>query len=193
MKYLFSLSILFSMLQFANAQYDTVFVSYNSNEETDEIIYKTDTILYKYGEKRNILFGTTILPGTSNQIDLYNAGLTFEKVEKSECQNNGGEVHKQNGIINSIIVNDSTFVVDINVYDNCCYDFLCDASFTETGVLNLINTGYGSFCACNCCYGLTYYFSIIDTDLTNQIVGVMINNIPDSCVLLQNKAIQIQK
>lgn len=157
------LSILFINLT-ANtfSQYDTVFIKQSDSRSYDKLIYSTDTILFSSSMTRNIITGTTILPWTHNQQNAKGYGIYFETVTKTECKNSGKEVYFSNDKINSIINTDSTILVDITIYDNCCYDFICDISVDSLGVLNLIYHGYGTYCACNCCFGLV--FSLKKTD-----------------------------
>lgn len=156
-------------------QQDTVFIRQNENVATDSLIYVTDTIVFPSSMTRNFLMGTTVLPNTQNQLQAYGFGLYFDSVSKSGCQKSGRAAYMAIDKINYIVKTDSTLKIDINIYDNCCYDFICDISVDSLGVLNLIYYGYGTNCACNCCFGLKYNFSIMTYSSYPEIIGVMLN------------------
>jgi hypothetical protein len=149
-------NILISTITLAQSP-DTVFIRQDHNYD-DILIYTTDTIVFESGMTKQMLYGTTILPGTSNQRVAMANGYCFQKVTKSNCQQDmtvfGGGIQDK---INSIISTDSTLTIDINVYNNCCYEFLCDISIDITKTLNLIYYGHGTYCDCDCCFGLTFY------------------------------------
>ncbi len=162
----------------ANAQsieYDSVFVRSNRADSHDTINYVTDTILFPSQMFRHMLIGTTVLPYTQNQMAAHGFGIMGLQVTKSDCQMDrtylGGGLDK----INSIQRTDSTILVDINITDNCCYDFLCDVSVDSAGIMHLLYTGYGTHCACECCFGLVYQFELYHKEDTQIIRGVMIN------------------
>lgn len=156
---------------------DTVFIKYNKDWSDDKVNYVTDTVIFETGMRRHILTGTTILPASRNSICAMNYGIGFSKVIKSDCQQDvtekGGHI---NDHINSIVSTDTTLTIDLNIYDNCCYDFLCDISFDDSlGTLNLITTGYGKYCFCDCCFGLTYYLTVMKGKDIPEIKSVMVN------------------
>ena len=155
---------------------DTVFIKYNKDWTSDKINYISDTVIFETGMRRHILKGTAILPFTSNQQEAKGYGMYFDKVNLSDCRRNGLEyesiIHKY---INYVIQTDSSLIVDINFYDNCCYSFLCDISVVDESILNLIYTGYGTFCDCDCCFGLNYQFSLIKNASFSKIKYIMIN------------------
>lgn len=152
---------------------DTVFIRQDNNFD-DTLIYTTDTIVFESGMTKQILVGTTTLPSTHNQMMARGFGLYLSKVTKSNCQRDAYDDPSPDKI-NSIINTDSTLIVDINISDNCCYEFLCDMSVDSTGTLNLIFYGYGTYCACECCFGLTYHFYKIKDPEYSEIKSVMIN------------------
>jgi len=162
----------------AKSQQDTVFLKYNKDWTSDSINYTTDTIVFDSGMKRHILSGTTILPWTHNQQCAKGYGLYFKQVSKSDCLQNEKAYGNVFDRVNSIHYTDSTLTIDCNIYDNCCYDFLCDISVSEQGILNLIYHGYGTYCACDCCFGLIYHFKLQDSDEYKEIKAVIINNDP---------------
>ena len=140
------------------AQQDTVFIKQSMDWTADTLQYKTDTVLFESGLARNFLIGTTVLSGTHNQIAAQGYGLYLNKVSKTDCQNHGEEVYHSKDRINTVELTDTTLTVDITVFDNCCYDFLCDATMDEMGNLSLIYHGYGNYCFCDCCFGLVFHF-----------------------------------
>ena len=153
---------------------DTVFIRQDHNFD-DTLIYSTDTVIFESGMRKQILIGTTILPGTHNQMAARESGLYLMKVTKSNCQAEGyakGVPDKINSIINS----DTTLIVDINITDNCCYEFMCDISVDTTATLNLINYGYGTYCSCECCFGLTFHLKKEKSSDYREIKAIMIND-----------------
>jgi hypothetical protein len=165
--------ILFSTVVLGQSP-DTVFIRQDHNFD-DTLIYSTDTIVFESGMRKPILIGTTILPSTHHQMAASGYGLYLNKVTKSDCQ--GDAYEKQNpDEINSIINSDSTLTVDINITDNCCYEFLCDISVDSTGTLHLIYYGYGTYCSCNCYFGLTYHLEKEKSPEYPEVKAVMIND-----------------
>jgi|GEM_PF-290416 len=155
---------------------DTVFLKYNAAETDEALNYRTDTLLFESPMWRHVLTGTTILPWTHNQLISKGYGLDFRKVDRSDCQHDAqGGKEGMDDHINSVTQTDSTLVIDFNLTDNCCYDFLCDISVDEAGTLNLIYTGYGTYCACDCCFGLTYYIDLLNYEDSVEVKAVMIN------------------
>jgi len=152
---------------------DTVFIKQDKNFD-DTLIYTIDTIIFRSGMTKHILIGTTVLPWTHNQQMAKGYGLYLDKVTKSDCQGDAYENWTPDKI-NSIANTDSTLIVDINITDNCCYDFLCDISVDSTATLNLIYYGYGTYCDCDCCFGLVFHFSKINNPDYADIKSVMIN------------------
>lgn len=153
---------------------DTVFIRQDHNFD-DTLIYVTDTVVFESGMRKQILIGTTILPSTHNQIMARGYGLYLKNVTKTDCKGNAHE-KKSPDKINSITNTDTTLRIDINITDNCCYEFLCDISVDSTGTLNLIQYGYGTYCACNCCFGLTYHFAKEKGPEYSEIRAVMIGD-----------------
>lgn len=145
---------------FGFSQQDTVFIKYNTNWDSDSMSYTQDTVFFEAPSVRNYLMGTAVLPGY-NKITAMGYGLELIKIEKSNCQDHSERVYNAKDKINSIIRTDSTIIVDVNIYSNCCFDFLCEPEIINENTLNLKYTGYGSYCACNCCFGLVYHFNIL--------------------------------
>lgn len=138
-------------------------------------MYATDTVIFNSEMVRNYLIGTTIIPWTQNQMYAKGWGLNFKKVSKSDCQNSGEEIYRMEDKIVSISETDSSFIIDLNIVDNCCYDFLCDISVDSSGTLNLIYSGYGSHCGCECCFGITYHIEKMFKSDLGEIKGIMLN------------------
>ena len=155
----------------ASAQ-DTVFVRYNK-EWSEEVKYVTDTLVFPGPLARQMLFGTTILH-SARTYTLYPYGLHLQRIDFTECDNRG-EPAEGFDVIEDIIVKDSSLTIKLKIYDNCCYSFLCEAMADDGGVLNLKYIGYGSNCACNCCFGLAYVFETGAYPKTKPIEAVMIN------------------
>lgn len=140
------------------------------------INFATDTVYHLSDTTQHILKGTTVLPGTHNQQMAKEFGLSFNKVTKLACE---ADVDEINGSIqykiNSIFSTDSTLTVDITIYDNCCYDFLCDISIVDNTILNLIFSGYGMYCDSNCKSILTYKMINKKYSDFKKLTSVMIN------------------
>lgn len=168
--------ILFTLtfLNGLRAQEDTVFIR-QKIDWSDTLKYKTDTIIFRGEMDRNILIGTCVMPFTHNQLNAYGFGLELTKVSKSDCRRGGEEVYTSDDKINFITRTDTSMTVETTIYDNCCYDFLCDISVDSSGTLNLIYHGYGTYCACNCCFGLTFTFKRLDYTDYKEIKAIMIN------------------
>lgn len=165
------------------AQQDTVFIRY-TDRLADAPSYKVDTLLSSSILRgSNILVGTTALPNTENQMAARSYGLHFIGVEASQCEDTPESRYKWGAAeipheIDKVEMTDSTMSVDISLYSNCCYDFLCDIAVLEDGVLNLIYHAYGqSHCACNCCFGLSYQMSFPYEEAREgkKLTGVVIN------------------
>lgn len=173
---LITIGLLLSLENGFSQNEDTVFVKIPEHH-IDSTSYNTDTVLYRYGNlNKTMLFGTTILPSTQNQRSARGYGLWFDDLSKSDCQSSGEEVYFSKDKINSVINTDSSLIVDINIYDNCCYDFLCDISVDTTGTVNLIYNGYGmSHCACDCCFGLVFHISKASYEEFKPITGIRLS------------------
>ena len=133
---------------------DTVFIRYDSNGFDTLTNYKTDTLLYENANFRKVLTGTTALHGTKNQASLWAYGLQLSSVSFTKHKT----IREGNTFIKSIIQSDTTLVIKTNIYENCCFSFLCDALIDSSGTLNLIYYDYGGICSCYSKSTLTYYF-----------------------------------
>lgn len=159
----------------ASAQ-DTVFVSYDDDWSDEVRRFTTDTLIFGSPLQRDFLIGTTLLP-SGRRFSLMQYGLYPQKVEFSPC-NSDGELAEGYDAIEDISLKDSILTIRMKIYDNCCYSFLCDATAdydANDGIINLSYTGYGSVCACTCCFGLTYVFHYEKEDDTIPLEAVMIN------------------
>ena len=136
---------------------------------------ETNTEEYFDGNK---LAGTTILSGSRNNMESrFLHGFQLYKIDKSECLNDGFEKNEPTKINQIEIKNDSTMVIQFTINENCCHDFLGEIEITKDNVLNLIYHGYGSYCACGCCFGLTYELFLIREEDFNleKVKSAMIN------------------
>ena len=156
------------------AQVDTVFMRFNAGG-WDSLHYVTDTLIFPSPNGHHILKGTTVLPWTGNQENAKAYSLYLANIIRSDCPKTSGDQYMEHGLINSITLTDTSLVVDIKIFENCCYDFLADVSVDTAGIINLIYHGYGSFCFCQCCFGLTYYFQRVDYPDVEEISAVIIN------------------
>jgi hypothetical protein len=137
-----------------------------------------DTIVINSPMDGTILFGTTLLPNTSNQVYLYGFGLYLQSMNGSECMNDMGKPESFADFVQNIDLTDTSLLVNIQISANCCHSFLGDASVVDDTIFQLIYYGYGAgYCACNCCFGLTYYFTREDygREEFDRIRYVMIN------------------
>jgi hypothetical protein len=137
----------------ALAQTDTVYITHRNYYENGA--WQVDTLLYPTNERGQFLYGTTVLP-SSRRMAAASQGYWLSHVTKEPCSEEG----KGEEMIHSdpvVTLNDSILTIDLTITDNCCFDFLCDISFSNEGDLRLYTTGYGSFCACYCCFGLRFH------------------------------------
>lgn len=142
-------------------QADTVFIRYDNNQFGEaKVEYKTDTLIFEIPTARAVLHGTTVLPWTGNQQNAKGYGLYLDKVEIAPCQQ--GERPKEEEEVLSVSQTDTTLTIQLNILGNCCHSFLCDIQIVNDSIVNLIQYGYGgSYCACICCFGLTYEFTLM--------------------------------
>jgi hypothetical protein len=185
MRKLLILSYLFFNLA-SYAQQDSLFVRYK-DPAISPFEYLTDTFPYNTIDKRHFLIGTCIMPWTANQLSAMTYGIQFDKLTKTNCSNNGAEYPKEEYRINSIQQTDTSLVVDISIFENCGYDFICDIEVDSNNILHLIYYGYGEFYACKCCFGLRYHFIIgklYAKEEREKIKGIMINNRKKSLITI---------
>lgn len=156
MKHLIFLITLFT--SFYSSAQDTIIIQYPKQPELLPEL-DDDTLIINSPMDGTILFGTTLLPNTSNQIYLYGMGLFLQSVTGLECMNGMGEPKSFSDFVEHLDLTDSSLLINIQIDANCCHSFLGDATVVDDTLLQLIYYGYGGgYCACNCCFGLTYYF-----------------------------------
>ena len=160
MKYILSIIFVFISL-LAYSKQDTVFIRYNISDYVDSVSYKTDTILFRGELSRQILIGTTVLP-SGRQLNARHYGLYLQNVTLEPCGNDGRGYFDEETKITSIIETKDKLDISIKITDNCCYSFLCEVDVIDEKTINLITLGYGNFCACYCCFGLTFHFEKIE-------------------------------
>ncbi|WP_338812133.1 hypothetical protein V9L05_12085 [Bernardetia sp. Wsw4-3y2] len=124
--------------------------------------YIIDTVSQKQSFL-HLLFESTMLPQTNNQLGARGIGLWNGKLNVEECVNTRTE-GKNNKLLD-ISENDTTLNITWQVIDNCCFSFLGDFELVNDSTLNCIYHSYGeTHCACNCEYKVTYqlnkYFAI---------------------------------
>jgi hypothetical protein len=161
------------------SQKDTIFIRHNNDWTANKLAYTVDTVIFESGMRRHILTGTTILPFTHAQREARYHGYQFTKVNLSPCRESLEESYFGKDHIDLIQNDDSSLVVEMTIYDNCCYSFLCDSNVPSDSTLNLTYIGYGTYCDCDCCFGLTYSFTkdsqYSGPGLLNKIKWVSIN------------------
>ena len=163
MKYILSIIFVFISL-LAYSQQDTIFVRYNIADYNKPLSYKTDTILFTergFDIDRDLLIGTMVLPWTYNQINAKGYGLNLENVTLDPCENSEEAYFMERDEIISVIETENELNISIKIAANCCHSFLCDVDVIDEKTINLIMHGYGAYCACLCCFGLTFHFDII--------------------------------
>lgn len=183
---LFLLISIFACASARGQAEDTVFITCNRDPYGNQVKYRTDTIVFPSEMMRNYLVGTTRLPGTHNSMAAFEYGLSFINVTKSACRQDvtakGGKDH-----INGITATDTSLTIDMTIYDNCCYDFLCDIRTDSTGTLHLLYSGYGTYCSCECCFGLVYHLKIDRFEDTPELKAVMINDLGGTKRMIKKK------
>ena len=175
MKYYIIILLFFNSLILLG-QSDTVFIKRAKiNIEGISLLeYRVDTFIYKSQYDRRILIGTSVLNSTKTYEAYNNYGLLLKKVEASNCLK--GEKNFENRIT-EINKTDTLLIVEINIYDNCGYAFLCEIEVVDNKRLNLIAKGYGIHYSCNCSYSLKYYIKNIDLNDSYDINEYMINGV----------------
>ena len=171
--------ILFSFQTFGQRVMDSVFIKYNLSH-TNIVNYKADTIFFPSSMRRNMIFGTTVWPSSSNQYTAYwDFGIRFDKAESSECIGQVEESDSINTGIQQMNATDSVWIIKTIISDNCCYSFLCDIKIVNSNTLELDYYGYGvNHCDCDCFFELTYTLRRKDLDKSKNIeyVRIFANN-----------------
>lgn len=154
------------------AQPDTTIITRDSNYRDDTLIYITDTLISStIMDRLPVLYGTVVLPETNNTRSALIHGLFLADVSKSNCKRPKEKSERfrvENEDI-SIVKTDTMWVVELQINDNCCHQFLCEISVEKSSILNFIYKGYGySYCDCNCNYILTYKIELDDYDFMKE-------------------------
>ena len=149
---------------------DTVFIKYQDQDN--------DTLYIEGGVDPNmkqVLVGTTVLPYSKKNISLIWEGIELADLTLFKNCNEHPKNFKLYPIFNAIQKDSNFLVVDVSIVDNCCYNFLGEASI-ENDTLHLIYNGYGNYCACSCCFRLEYTFKKLDDYPSKKIKYVSIEN-----------------
>jgi len=154
---------------------DTIFIRHNSDWTSNELVYTTDTVVFETGMRRHYLLGTTILPWTLNQQIAKGYGIYLNKITKPICIEDASMEGFGLDSIKSVLKTDSTIVVNLNIFENCCYSFLADISIVDKSIINLIYYGYGTYCDCDCRILMTYELKTENYQDFKKIKSVMIN------------------
>lgn len=166
--------LVFLQFPLAQAQSDTIFVRYDKNQFDTLLKYEVDTFIYKTPKASLPLVGTTILPWTSNQQIAKGYGLFLKSVHIGQCEHT--ERPPLQDEVLEIIETDSSLVIRAKIIGNCCHDFLCDVQIVDSHTINLVQYGYGNtYCACFCCFGLSYEFLIEQFEEYHKLEYVMLN------------------
>lgn len=152
---------------------DTVFIR-QDHDYDDTLIYTTDTVVFESGMRKHLLYGTTVLPYTHHQMGARAYGIYLNNVQRSQCRTQG-EVRFKPDRITNLQKTDTSLIIDINITENCCYEFLCDMGVDSSGIINLMYQGYGTYCSCDCCFGITYHMRRDNDPEYKSVRGVMIN------------------
>ena len=159
---------------FIGAQTDTVFVRYDQNQLDEELRYEVDTLVYPNSNSFKPLIGTTVLPWTANQQNAKGYGLFLKNVQLGACEQDRRLFDEEKVL--SIVETDSTLTIHTKILGNCCHDFLCDVQVLDGNKINLIYHGYGeTYCSCQCCFGLSYQFSIMKVEAYHGLKFVLLN------------------
>lgn len=162
------------MFQLIWAQADTVFIKYDSDRFDEQLIYKRDTVLFNSVDDREVLYGTRVLPWTHGQQIAKGFGIQLQDVKSSDC--NGAIEPTVNSVV-AVVENDTALQIELKIFGNCCHSFLCDVEIVDESIINLKFYGYGgTYCACDCCYGLKYNFQKWDFENYKFLKSVMIND-----------------
>lgn len=159
---------------YANAQQDSVFIRRSLDRFADTLEYKEDTVLLENSFSQ-ILVGTMILPGRTSCLNTeYEYGYGLDSVFVTPCNITGRPEEEIK--VDFVTRTDTTLSIQCKIVENCCHEFLCEVEVLEDSILNLKYLGYGSLCACFCCFGLNYSFTINNrVESYSKIKQVMIN------------------
>jgi len=137
---------------------DTVFIKKNATPFDSMVVYEIDTLLFDSPLARHILIGTTVLVGSPGNEAVKNFGYNLFKLESTSCKGElDGPPKAGSDRVVHVIRTDSLWTVELNITSNCCHSFLGEIEVVDGSILNLIYHGYGTYCFCECCFGLTYW------------------------------------
>jgi len=183
---LFLFFTLFAQINFAQpGDKDTVFVKRTIGENE----YTYDTLYFERGiSNPPILVGTMVLTDSQKNFGLLNNGIELTKLSVlNGCQ--GGispEESRKYPLFETVTRDENYLIVDVTISANCCYSFLGEAEM-QGDTLNLISTGYGSYCSCTCCFTLQYTFDLsLLEENDNSLNYVMINGKKSAAVFIPN-------
>ncbi len=171
-KYQLSFVLIFVFCTFSFSQNKIIYsIQYDNEEITHDTLSFTSASSFS-----KPLIGTDILYSTKT-ISAQFQDIFFEKVTISECKQTDFEKLAEVGLKEISFSKDNNhLIIELQITDNCCFDFLCEIEKTEDDILDLYYTGYGSYCSCNCCFGLTYYITVYDKELLLKKIRVNKNN-----------------
>lgn len=150
-------SLLISLVGHCQAEKDSVFIRTNATPFDSTITYQTDTILFDTPMARHVLVGTAVLTASPKNEGARNFGYGLFGLESSACQRElEGPKREGSDLVVSVARTDTLWVIEANISSNCCHSFLGEIEIVEGSVMNLIYHGYGTYCSCDCCFGLTY-------------------------------------
>lgn len=172
-------------------------ISCNKKEKQTEIIDKTstglkvekiDTLKQKESEMKVIPpKGTQVFRNSEKLYGLkWGNGYILKSIEISECDDSidSEEDYSKDKSIQSIVINDESFIIKFKAVENCCSKFLCEAELNDN-TLNIIYNAYGSHCSCNCIFDMSYTFNYntsfeeIDAERT-KIKNIILNGESES-------------
>ncbi|TXI82927.1 MAG: hypothetical protein E6Q44_00530 [Flavobacteriales bacterium] len=146
-----------SSLAAAQAEKDTVFIKANVTPYDSTVSYRIDTLLFDSPMMRHILVGTTVLTASPKNESARNFGYSLLALGASACQKElDGPAKDGSDRVISVLRNDTMWIIETNISSNCCHSFLGEIEVVDGSILNLIYHGYGTYCFCECCFGLTY-------------------------------------
>lgn len=186
MKELYFVIFLLSQALMTFGQSDTIFLRYDANLYNEEQMYEVDTFVFSTPQSSIALVGTTVIPGTTNQQIAKGYGLYLDAVNIGTCDQSEEALRDEE--VSLITETDSSLIISAKIIGNCCHDFLCDVQIVDETTINLIYQSYGqSYCACVCCYGLTYEFSLMKFKNYDSLEFVTLNGYNKTLTRLRNK------
>lgn len=172
-------TLLLLFTTFSLAGQDTIFVSFTPSTNQPIIEARVDTHLVNSISDKDLVYGTTKLPGSIGQHMAFANGMPLKKFEGSDCGSIENTTSKEPSLTSAKREGNQLFI-SIQVTSNCCYNFLGDVALTHNSTnLDLKYIPYGSsYCSCYCCFGLTYTFDIQKEMFNLTLKTVSINGKP---------------